>query len=94
MGMPVTHTAVILLSTGKHFDPHDDGDADAAMTGAWLAVGVKGHIGEPCNALLGLCLPPSPHIYCDDSNICRCKSDFPVEIQPHTCKAAKRFGQR
>ena len=63
-------------------------------TGVWLAARVAGHIGEPCNAILRICLPLSPNVYCDDKNVCRCKSDFPVEIQPHTCKSAKRVGQR
>lgn len=93
MGKPVTHTAVILLSTGECCDLPERTNA-WSTAGAWLAVGVRGHIGEPCNSLLKMCLPPSPNIYCDQSNICRCKPDYPVEIQPHTCKAAKRIGQR
>ena len=41
---------------------------------------VGAHIGEPCNSLFKICLPPSPHIYCDDNNICRCKNDYPGEF--------------
>lgn len=38
---------------------------------------VGAHIGEPCNSLFKVCLPPSPHIYCDDNLICRCRDDYP-----------------
>jgi len=53
-----------------------------------------GHIGEPCNSLIGVCLPYSDHVYCDNEKKCRCKPEYPVVIMPHTCKKPKSVGQR
>lgn len=54
----------------------------------------EGHIGQPCNALLRMCLPWSGHMYCDDKNICRCRPDYPVQIGDHSCRKGRRVGER
>lgn len=57
---------------------------------------VNGHIGEPCNKLLNICLPVSltSHVYCDSNNVCRCKKQYPVVVGPHTCLQPKKVSER
>jgi len=59
-----------------------------------LSIKVFGHIGEPCNSLLKMCLPLSTHMYCDANNICQCKSEFPVQVGAHSCRSARKVHER
>ena len=52
------------------------------------------HIGRPCNAILGVCLPINSHIYCDDKKVCRCRKEYPIVVGAHTCLAPKRNLER
>ncbi|XP_054161769.1 uncharacterized protein LOC128959780 [Oppia nitens] len=54
---------------------------------------VECHIGQQCS-LLRMCLPISSHVYCDESNICRCKKEYPISVGPHSCLAPKQVGER
>ncbi|KAI1280680.1 hypothetical protein HDE_13675 [Halotydeus destructor] len=57
---------------------------------------VYGHIGEPCHSVLNTCFAGFQvlnRMYCDKDHICRCPSNYPVVIMPHTCKRAKKVGE-
>jgi len=60
----------------------------------FMSIKVDCHIGEPCNSLLKMCFPVSPHIYCDSQNICRCKKEYPVVVGLHSCRQPKKIFER
>ncbi|RWS31567.1 uncharacterized protein B4U80_13592 [Leptotrombidium deliense] len=53
-----------------------------------------GHIGQSCNALLRICLPPSNQVYCDKDNVCRCKPEYPVQVTVHNCAKPRNYGDK
>ncbi|XP_076366519.1 uncharacterized protein LOC143255162 [Tachypleus tridentatus] len=49
------------------------------------------HIGEKC-FLSTFCR--ASNSYCDKEGICRCKPDYPIQVDPHKCKQGRRYGQK